>query len=107
MSIPYDAPYGTNISSPGGHQRYLNYTSHTGSPPILTFNNDEVVELFGTYGVPGDGTFVPTAMEVREGSGEDARRLFLLGEDKLQYKVLKFAGLDSTKDGTDEDISMS
>lgn len=78
---------------------------------VVLLSNKDVVTQFSYYRIPGDGSFTPGTMEVREqtkGRGhEDSRRLFILGKDKVHYKILRFEDLKSMKDDADVDVSMS
>lgn len=79
-------------------------------PPTPTaFNNAEVAANLETYSIPKEGSFVPAKVEIRghkgRGSYEDTRRLFVLGENRLHYKILKFPAHVQRR--TDEDTSMS
>ncbi|KAG4436181.1 hypothetical protein IFR05_008341 [Cadophora sp. M221] len=90
----------------------LNYPPHSGHPDISkSFSNEEVLEQFLRYKLPSDSSFVPGKMEIREQptgtSKEDWRRLFLLGKDKVHYKILKFRGANLSIEDRDQDVSMS
>ncbi|KAH7418296.1 anaphase-promoting complex, cyclosome, subunit 4-domain-containing protein [Cadophora sp. MPI-SDFR-AT-0126] len=91
----------------------LSYSPHgqaTALTPI-SFNNGDVLKRFSEYKLPGDSSFNPHKMEIRGNSGsrgrEDLRRLFLLGRDRVHYKIVKFAPKNSSKGELDEDVSMS
>ncbi|PVH86890.1 hypothetical protein DL98DRAFT_449113 [Cadophora sp. DSE1049] len=89
----------------------LSYSPHGHAMTPISFNNGDVLKRFSGYKLPGDSSFNPHKMEIREKSGsrgkEDLRRLFLLGKDRVHYKIVKFAAKDSSKGEQDQDVSMS
>ncbi|CZT51391.1 related to cyclosome/APC subunit Cut20/Apc4 [Rhynchosporium secalis] len=73
----------------------LNYAPHSGNASMSeSLSNKEVLERFSQYRIPGDGSFVPGKIEIREQdvgqSHEDARRLCLLSKNMVHYKIAKF-----------------
>ncbi|KAH9222829.1 anaphase-promoting complex, cyclosome, subunit 4-domain-containing protein [Leptodontidium sp. 2 PMI_412] len=90
----------------------LSFSPPSGQPDISrSFSNEEVLEQFSRYKLPSDSSFVPRKMEIREQSvgrnNEDWRRLFLLGKDKVHYKIFKFGTANPSKEDRDHDVSMS
>ncbi|KAG4426231.1 hypothetical protein IFR04_000697 [Cadophora malorum] len=89
----------------------LSYTPHGHATIPISLNNGDVLERFSRHKLPGDGSFKPHKMEVRGKAGsrgkEDLRRLFLLGKDRIHYKIVKFAARDPSKGDLDQDVSMS
>ncbi len=76
----------------------MEYSPHVldgSSPHPAIFSNEEVLARFSKQRIPNEGSFVADKLEIRERSGrkagEDARRMVVLGKDKLHYKVLKLA----------------
>ncbi|PBP26569.1 anaphase-promoting complex component Cut20/Apc4 [Diplocarpon rosae] len=108
LSIPFESSSYTKETSHGSYQ--MQYFSHSKIEP-RKFGNDEVVSYFSQHNLPGDGSFLPESMEIREQSAstqnEDARRLFLLGKGRIHYKILKFGESGSVKEVGNENISIS
>jgi len=75
------------------------------------FSDADVLDIFSKYAAPGNASFVPERIEIREGksqaSDEDKRRIVVLSQDRLHYKVLKFPKSASGNEQADEDIPMS
>jgi anaphase-promoting complex subunit 4 len=71
------------------------------------FSNEDVKARLSRYQIHNPGSFIPERMEYRERSQrrekDDTRRLVLLRDDKLHYKVFKFAAAA----GADGDTPMS
>lgn len=108
MNIGYNPVDGTEDES--GRDYSMDYSPHNRSIVPSTFSNDEVLSRFSRYKLPADGSFLPEKMEIRERSTrrekEDMRRLFLLGKDRVHYKIIKFGKLGVVAGEPDEDVSM-
>jgi len=104
LSLFYDrVPAG--LGAP--HLKYSTYMQNGGPYSPAVFSNEDVKARLSKYQIHNQGSFIPERMEYRERSarrGEnDARRLVLLRDDKLHYKVFKFAAVAET----DSDAQMS
>ena len=101
--------HGVNEADPAHFQ--MKYSPHDPNKPTIptAFINAEVVATLELYSIPKEGSFVPEKVEIRgqksSRTTEDMRRLFLLGKDRLHYKVLKIPA--NVQKRTDEDTSMS
>jgi anaphase-promoting complex subunit 4 len=88
--------------------KYSPYLQGGGPYSPTVFGNENVKSRLPRYQVPGLGSFVPERMEVRERSRRrekgDTRRIVFLRDDKMHYKVFKFADPATRADG---DIPMS
>ena len=87
------------------------YSSYTRNIVPPTLSNVDVLNRFAKYKLPGDGSFQPEKLEVREQSQKrespDSRRLFLLAKDRVHYQILKFGDTGYVEPAVaDEDISM-
>src|ERR1039458_979891 len=85
LSIPYSSPA----------MKYSRHRPNITLPAPAEFSDEEVLSHFSRHQIPGAASFVPEKMEIREqnrkGGKGDTRRIVILGNDKLHYKVLKFA----------------
>lgn len=105
LSLFYDTvPIGLRAS-------YMNYSAYMqdGGPYSPTvFSNEEVKSRLAGHQISNLGSFVPERMEVRERSRRrekgDTRRIVLLRDDRMHYKVFKFA---DRAIGANGDIPMS
>jgi len=109
LSIQYHPhPGGTN-SQP--QLEYFPRDSKLEATRTKIFSDSDVLDVFSKYAAPGNVSFVPERIEIREGksqaSDEDKRRIVVLSQDRLHYKVLKFPKSASGKEQADEDIAMS
>lgn len=114
MSIPYRS---SSNSSADTEECCLEYFPHDPnvehiSPTI--FADEEVIAIFSKYKISTDDSFVPEKMEIRDATSrkgranEDARRIVVLGQDRLCYKVFKYPAPPSHQASDEnEDISMS
>jgi anaphase-promoting complex subunit 4 len=105
LSLFYDT---VPISLGASDMTYSSYM-HKGGPYSPTvFSNEDVTSRLSKHQIPSLGSFVPERMEVRERSqrGEkgDTRRIVLLRDDEMHYKVFKFA---DPATGADGDIPVS
>ena len=95
----------TGLGAP--HLKYSSYMQNGGPYSPTVFSNEDVKARLLKYQIASPGSFTPERMEVREQSQRrekvDTRRLVLLRDDKMHYKVFKFA--EAT--GADGDTSMS
>jgi len=99
-----------------GTEQGLQYSPHRSqavakgqiSPP-KRISNTIVVDQLAKYYIPCEKSFIPARLEIREqsqnGSNEDMRRIVVMGEDKLHYKVFKLPG--QRKNKADGDTQMS
>lgn len=108
LSIPYRTVSAAERTRDGNF--HLEFTPHVQSTPV-SLSNEEVISRFSRHKIPGDSSFLPEKMEIRDRSTgkqkDDPRRLFLLGKGRIHYKILKFAGSQPMKEQKDKDISMS
>jgi anaphase-promoting complex subunit 4 len=105
LSLFYDLmPNGQGAS----HMKYSSYMENGGPYSPTVFSNEDVKSRLSKHHIPNPGSFVPERMEVRDRSQrrekDDARRIVLLRDDKMHYKVFKFA---DPATGADVDIPMS
>jgi len=104
LSIPYQ-------NSAVGQPRfpYSPYGPESKAQPPFEITNEELIRQFSKHAIPCEKSFVPAKLEIREQTSgalkEDMRRVVILGEDKLHYKVYKLPGSDSREE--DGDVSMS
>jgi len=102
LSLFYETP-----SLGAAHLEYSTYVQNGGPYSPTVFSNEDVKVRLSGYQIQNPGSFVPGRMEYRERSvrrGEtNLRRLVLLRDDKLHYKVFKFAAAA----GKDSDTQMS
>jgi anaphase-promoting complex subunit 4 len=101
-------PYYTLPTDMGTSQlKYSPYMQKGGPYSPTVFNDEEVTSQLSKLRVPNHGSFIPEKIEIRERSRrrdkDDTRRIVLLRDDKLHYKVFKFSE-DTRVDG---DVSMS
>jgi anaphase-promoting complex subunit 4 len=99
LSLFYDTmPAG--IEAP--HLKYSSYMQDGGPYSPTVFSNEEAKSRLSKYKIANPGSFIPERMEVRERSQPrekvDTGRLVLLRDDKMYYKVFKFAE-DAGADG--------
>jgi anaphase-promoting complex subunit 4 len=89
------------------HLKYSSYMQNSGPYSPTVFSNEDIKARLSKYQIANPGSFTPERMEVRERSQrrekDDTRRLVLLRDDKMHYKVFKFANAT----GADGDIPMS
>jgi anaphase-promoting complex subunit 4 len=94
----------TGLGAP--HLKYSPYMQNSGPQSPTVFSNEDIKARLSKYQIANPGSFIPERMEVRERSQrrekDDTRRLVFLRDDKMHYKVFKFA--DAT--GADGDIPM-
>lgn len=85
------------------HVVYSPVPQNTGPHSPTVFSNEEVKSRLRQYQIPDSESFVPGRMEVRERSTlrerGDSRRLVLLRDDKMHYKVFKFGDRTTIRDG--------
>ncbi len=109
MNILYNSVNRTKDKS--SKEYSLDYYPHTQSIVPTVFSNDEVLSCFSRYKLPGDGSFLVEKMELRGRSPrqgkEDSRRLFLLGKDRVHYKILKWGDTGTIAEELGEDVSTS
>jgi anaphase-promoting complex subunit 4 len=90
------------------HMKYSSYMRNGDPYSPTVFSNEDVKSRLSKYQIPNADSFVPERLEVRERSQRreknDTRRIVLLRDDKMYYKVFKF--VDSAT-GIDGDIPMS
>ncbi|KAK6585577.1 hypothetical protein PZA11_002304 [Diplocarpon coronariae] len=108
LSIPFESSSDTKETSHGSY--HMQYFTHP-KKERTKFSNDEVISYFSRHNFPGDGSFLPEIMEIREQSTSrqngDTRRLLLLGKGRVHYKILKFGESGSVREVGNNDISMS
>ncbi|KAE9379056.1 hypothetical protein N431DRAFT_363885 [Stipitochalara longipes BDJ] len=95
-------------ADPGAlHLKYSTYMQNGGPYSPTVFSNEDVKARLSRYQIHNLGSFIPERMEYRKRSQGrekiDTRRLVLLRDDKLHYKVFKFAEAA----GADGDTPMS
>lgn len=104
LSLFYDT-MPTRLGAP--HLKYSAYMQSGGHYSPTVFSKEDVKTRLSRYQILNVGSFVPDRMGFRERSWrrekDDTRRLVLLRDDKLHYKVFKFT--DAT--GAEVDIPMS
>ena len=85
------------------HVVYSPASQKTGPHSPTVFTNEDVKSQLTQYQIPDSGSFIPGRMEVRERSNlrerDDSRRLILLRDDKMHYKVFKFGDGTTGRDG--------
>jgi anaphase-promoting complex subunit 4 len=109
LSVPYRSALGDNAAA-----YTIPYSPYAQSrPPKPTvFSNEEALERFSGYEIASGGPFVPETIEIRGHGGrkgsDEAKRIVILGSDRMQYKVFKLATRNASIGRTaDEDISMT
>ena len=105
MTIPYQ-----DSSDNESILRYSPYSPKNKARQPVQIVNEELLQRFSKHNIPCENSFVPAKLEIREQSSSgykgDMRRLVVLSEDKLHYKVYSIPASASTKD-RDVDIPMS
>lgn len=110
LNIPYKQ------TQPKISSKYtLDYSPHSPrrkdiATPLMS--DEEVLQQFCKYSLIDNISFVPERLQIRgegsEGGKEDSRRILLLSENKLLYKVLGFSAATALSGAPkDEDVSMS
>ncbi|KAH8589995.1 anaphase-promoting complex, cyclosome, subunit 4-domain-containing protein [Bisporella sp. PMI_857] len=109
LSIPYKGPLYKN--EPDCILEYSPFGPKAKIPPPFIFDNASIVEHFSKYKIPGEDTFKPAKLEIREqteyGWKEDMKRVLVLAEDKLHYKVFKLPATNQGSAELDGDTQMS
>lgn len=103
LGIPY------NIGG-GAHIKYQPHRISASRSKAIILSNKDVVDRFLQNKLSDERPSAPGNMMIRPGIdskiNDDLKRLVILAKDRLRYKVFKWAGGPTDKNG-DEDIPMS
>ena len=105
LSIPYqDSDDNKSIL------RYTPYNPKSKAQSPLEIGSEELLRQFSKHTIDCEKSFIPAKLELREQTSnrpkEDMRRIVILGEDKIHYKVYKLQGTGLRNEG-DADVPMS
>lgn len=110
LSIPYqdsDSDSNTYLVV-----KYTPYSPKVRAVDATIISDEDILRTFAMQQFPSEGSFTPGVMEIRErsdkSSNEDMRRIVLLANDGLHYKVFQIPSFTEFGTGqNDGDVAMS